>query len=480
MPSRRLRRPAPRRSSPAPSPRSAVLTALLLAAGAASLAGSFGCATAKGPATPAPEPVAFPGLPAEDRSYLPDPREGYPLAIGADAGERLTAAYAGLRASLDRQGARTVADELLAVDPRFHPAIVLAAEAEFAAGDPGRAAAALAPVVAELPGYAAAEVLLGRAAERSGDPLAAFAAFRRVADLNALAAERAAELKPRAVEIVANRIGDAIARGRLDAAQADLGLLTEWAPGESPTLEAAAGLARARGDRRSELTAVAALARLHPEDRELAERWGDLELEAGDPGAGLALFERLARDHPRDAALAARVEQAKFRWRFAQLPARVQQAAHGAEITRGDFAVLLYWLVPSVRFGQPGAARIATDILDDPRRDEIAKVVNLGLLDVDAGLHRFAPDAALARGDALLGLLRLIAGSGGREAGGAARPAASCAAELPAAGRPAPDQVCAAAARCRLLPDPADCLPRSPLSGREALELVRLGLDLVR
>ena len=38
--------------------------------------------------------------------------------------------------------------------------------------------------------------------------------------------------------------------------------------------------------------------------------------------------------------------------------------------------------------------------------------------------------------------------------------------------------MCAAAARCGLLPEPADCLPGAPLSGAEALELVRRALRL--
>jgi hypothetical protein len=135
-----------------------------------------------------------------------------------------------------------------------------------------------------------------------------------------------------------------------------------------------------------------------------------------------------------------------------------------------------------VRYGRPAEARIATDILEDPRREEIAQVVNVGVLDVDAGVHRFAPDAPLARGDALLGLLRVVSRGPGDPGKGGGEPGrgASCAAEIAGAPRPSSDLLCAAAARCGLIPAPADCLPRGPVAGREALELIRLGLDLLR
>ena len=41
------------------------------------------------------------------------------------------------------------------------------------------------------------------------------------------------------------------------------------------------------------------------------------------------------------------------------------------------------------------------------------------------------------------------------------------------------DWVCEKAARCRLIPEAADCLPWAPVSGGEALELFRRSLDLL-
>ena len=107
---------------------------------------------------------------------------------------------------------------MLAVDPGFHPAIVLAAQADFVDGDYPAVVDAVTPVTAELPGYTAAELLLGRAGELAGAPVVAFAAYWQASEASPTARERLAELKPRAVEIVGNRVRDALARGRLDEA----------------------------------------------------------------------------------------------------------------------------------------------------------------------------------------------------------------------------------------------------------------------
>ena len=219
--------------------------------------------------------------------------------------------------------------------------------------------------------------------------------------------------------------------------------------------------------RRSRGEAGGRLAERRAEDRELLERWLDLELEVGDARQGLELAERLARRYPQDPALAEKLAFAKFRFRLGVLPERVQELAGRVELERGDQALLLFWLFPQVRYGEAGRPRIATDILDDPRREEIARVVNLGLMDVDESLHRFYPEQSLERRSLLRSLLRLLA---------QAEPPADCARDL--APRPSQEAICAAAERCRLIPSVADCLPEATVSGREALGYVQRALEL--
>lgn len=408
-----------------------------------------------------------PNLSARERPYLVDPLEGYPLVVRPEAEEALHAAYRALVDTGDVDLARSAAGAQLAVEPGLQPAQVLWAQADYAAGLEPEALERVRPVADELPGYVAVQLLRGRLAERAGDPVEAFGAFRAVAGQSALAADRASELEPAALDRLSDRVSESLARGRLDQARTTLDQLRRWAPDGPPTLEAAAALAAASGDVAGQLEALRALSELRPDDAELQERRADLEIEAGDPGRGLEIYQTLAAAHPRDARLAEKVAYAKFRWRLTLLPEKVQDVARSAELERGDYALLLYWLLPSVRYGRPERTRIAADILDDPRREEIARVVNMDLLEMDETLHRFSPLDPVTRRAVLASLLKVLAMGD--------RPAA-CVQALPP--RPSTEWVCAGAVRCTLLERVEDCLPEASISGREALGLVRRTLEL--
>lgn len=443
------------------------LLAAVLAAGSAL---GPGCAPARPPAPPAP-PEPFPALAQLDRAFLVPPLTGYPYTVDAARRVRLEEGFAALGRG-DEPSARTAAHELLGADPGFHPARVLSAQAALYRSDPTEALDAVRPVTGELPGYLAAQLVRGRAAEEAGEVVEALEAFRAAAATGAPeaapAAARADEIAPRAAEVVFHRVEDALARGRTAVAAEEVERLREWDPEGEATLRAERALAVAREEPEAELEAIARLAERFPEDRELSERRAMLELEVGDPGTGLALFERLVAEHPGDPGLAAGLEAAKFRWRFLQLPERVTELAERPELSRAGFAVMLYWLAPAVRYGRGAEPRIASDILDHPQREEIARVVNVGLLSVEPSVHRFAPERAVTRGEALEALLRLLGGA----ASEGAEPV-PCATEVPLNRRPTAVFVCDTAAACGLLTSPGDCLPRAPLSGAEALELIR-------
>lgn len=424
------------------------------------------CATGGGrPAAPPTEPL--PNLTAAERPYLADPLRGYPLVVTAEVEAALRAGHRALIGEADTDRARTVAREQLEADPGLHPAQVLWAQVEYAKGAVREARRRIRPVTEELPGYLAAQLLRGRVEERLGEPVEAYRAFRTVAADSALASDRAAELEPRALERLGERVAEALERGRLDEATTALDQLRSWAPSSIPALEAEADLAAARGDAETELEALRRLTQLRPDDRALQERRADLELEAGEPGRGLEIFESLAVAYPRDESLAEKLAYAKFRWRLTLMPETVQELARRPELQRGDYAVLLYWLLPSVRYGKPERARIAADILDDPRRDEIARVINLDLMEVDETLHRFSPLESVSRETVLAGQLEVLA---------RAEPPVACVQGL--APEPSTDSVCATAVRCGLIERVEDCLPEAPVSGREALELLRRTLDL--
>ena len=135
------------------------------------------------------------------------------------------------------------------------------------------------------------------------------------------------------------------------------------------------------------------------------------------------------------------------------------------EINKGELAVLLFWLVPDVRNSRPTAGRIATDVLDNPHHEEIVRVVNLGLMDVDPTLHRFSPGAAVRRGLGLRVALRTLARFG---AGSCAGPGGGSGGEhlrrrvglRPAGG-------------------PGGLPGRAPLSGTDAVEILRRSVKLL-
>ncbi len=430
-----------------------------LAAGAVA-AILLGACAARRPLAPAP-PVSQTELP-----FLASPLEGYPLTVDRERGLRVTDAYTALLDRGDGAATQAAAMRLLADDPGFHPAAVLAAQASFVRHDPAAAVERLRPVIAELPAYTAAALLLGRAAEQLPDLSLAFRAYTGVAAISPLATARAADVLPGALQQLSAAVTDALARGRLDDADAALQLLRAWAKTAQPTLVAARAVAVARGDNVAELVAVRELASRAPEDRGLAERRADLEVLVGDPKAGMQLLERLLSANPGDLRLQEKLAGARFRWRMQLLPARVRDVAAKAQISRGELALLLYWLLPDVRYGQAASARIATDVLDHPYREEIVRVVNLGLLDVDETLHRFGAERPAGRPEAAAAVLRLLARD--------RRSACLARTEPGAIGR---DVACDLALRCGLLAEGGECLAGLPLSGAGAVDLIRRAVD---
>jgi hypothetical protein len=137
------------------------------------------------------------------------------------------------------------------------------------------------------------------------------------------------------------------------------------------------------------------------------------------------------------------------------LPKDVQDVASKPELTKADLAVLLYWLIPNVRYGRPTAGRIATDVLEHRHQEEIVRVVNLGLMDVDQTLHRFSPGAPARRSTALRSLGLVLSRFGQK---------LTC---LSAKG------VCETAESCGLVPPEEECRATAALTGGEAVELIR-------
>ena len=96
----------------------------------------IGCASGgTRPATPVEERAVLPHLSAEDREFLVSPLEGYPRTLAPDVADRLLEAHLALVTRADAEAARRTAAELLAADREMAGARLLAAQADFAAGE---------------------------------------------------------------------------------------------------------------------------------------------------------------------------------------------------------------------------------------------------------------------------------------------------------------------------------------------------------
>ncbi|HPA94931.1 MAG: S-layer homology domain-containing protein [Acidobacteria bacterium] len=415
-----------------------------------------------------PRPLLRPLEPAVS-AFLLSPETGLPAGrLEAATIAELQGAHRRLLAG-DTAGAVAVAERLRLGPETADAAAVLLAGTELAKGATAAVIARLAPVVASDPGYLAALLPLARAHELNGDERAAFERYAAAANAVPVAAERARALLPAAAAAVHSLLATALGSGDLEGAGLQVAWLERWLPEQRTTIEARRRLSSLRGDSEGELRALRRLVSFEPESRELLWRQGELELEVGDASRGLALFEGLARRYPADPEVTKGGARARFLWRLTTLPPRVQQLVRHEVPTRGDFAALLYWLVPGVRAGRPSAARVATDVLDHPWREEIVRVANFGVMRVDETRHLFEPDRALTRGDAHLAFARLLLLFGRR---------APClhGIGLEAAPRSS-DEACALLAACGIVDDPELCRESGPASNRELLEQLRRVLE---
>lgn len=426
-----------------PAPRALILLALLLGS----------CATA-------PQRPAFSPPPSDLSQLLIDPTAG---AAGDDF-EWVRRIHAALLTTGDAAAAEATLLALLERRPDFAPARVALAQALLVGG---KAPAALAEVqIAGAAAGTAARLVEARALEVTGRIAEAALVYAEVAPELGAAREAAQRLAPEAGDRLAARFAAALDRGRVDEARAALVELEKLQPGAARTLELGLAWAQAAGDAPRELDTLRRLTPGSQGSLEWRLRRAELELELGEPAVGLSLVQGLASAAAAEPELAERVHRAQFRWRVLNAPERVRRAARVPQLSRADAATLLYWLAPRVRTQRGGEARIASDILEHPAREEIARVVNLGLLGVDETLHVFSPERPIRRSELLRALVELASWDGGTACAGGS-------AAVLAGG----EALCAAAADCGLIPEAAECLGGGTISGPEALEWLRRALD---
>lgn len=405
---------------------------------------------------PPPQPVPEP-LPETDRSFLPEPV----AALGLSADPLLTGLHRRLVAGESPQVlARELSDgEAI---PDSDAELLLLAEVELVGGDARAALARISRLTAAARGRPAVVLFEARALELTGDVIESYAQLRRIAAVDPVAARHLGELEPAALVGQRRRVQEALARGHVDEARREQATLELWRPRERETRRLAVEVAAASGDARAERTALLDLATSEPLTRLQELRLAALDVELGAVGAALERLDRLVAADPRDGEAREALSTARFHWRLTHSPQEVRVAAASPQLTRADLARILYWLVPGVRTGRGGTARIASDLTGHPAREEIIRVVNLGLLSIDETVHNFQPDRPARRAEAMGAVLRAVAGEA---------PGGACAPVL--AESPTWEEICLAAATCGWIREVGECLPGGPVSGAEVSGWIR-------
>jgi hypothetical protein len=181
------------------------------------------------------------------------------------------------------------------------------------------------------------------------------------------------------------------------------------------------------------------------------EALAEISIGTGQYQDAIARYERLARIDPGSSRYAHRLEEVKNQFAAANMPPQFLRALESESITRGDLAVLMYWKISSVRFAQDlSTPPIATDIGDVPSRDEIIRLIALGIYQVDPVTRQVNPYAPVSASSLARAAARTLAVRG-----------ATCAR---AAGSTDPESILAACRVADLVPASADV----PVSGRMA------------
>ncbi len=388
------------------------------------------CALVAARCTPAtaPAPVVIPT--GGDQSLI-DPRIGYEGTIAPATATRFDTAWRWAVAGEEAEAQRRVA-EVLQRDPGFAPATLATAAIDIRAGRYDAARATVREALRRQPNWTAARVYEAEIAYREKQTRIAFDLYRGLAsDPNApgFVRERADELR----DLIFNELyAEAQAAEAADAAR----LLREALALNPGALEARILLAqrlvaqRQFDEARQELDPLLNTA---PDRAEVQEILGEIDAGRGRYQEAIVRYERLFR-RTSDPRHARRLEEIKVEWSAANMPSHYRNALTSAAITRADFATLLYWTVPAVRFAQNlPTPPIAIDIQNVAGREEIIRAIALGLFEVDPVTRRVSPSRQVTASRLAVHLARVLQLRGASCARGVAqdRVLAACGVTVP-------------------------------------------------
>jgi tetratricopeptide (TPR) repeat protein len=280
----------------------------------------------------------------------------------------------------------------------------------------GPARALLEPLVRENPAYEpAAEALadLDEAEGRSREALEGYRALlvRRPSDPRL--AEREATVRQSLVERGSAEAEAALATRDLSAARRAALFLVEIDPASPAGYRSLARAAEADGSLEDAWAAASKARRLDPADDDWSKATAVLAMKTGRYAEAVALYREVVRREP---GVAASLDEARFQFQVQNLPEVARRAAVSPRVTRAQFAVLAWWLVPEVREARvPAAAEVAVDAVDRAESQALVRAIALGLFAVARETHRVGADQPISRVEAgvLLRRVALVAVGGG-------------------------------------------------------------------
>lgn len=333
-----------------------------------------------------PAPVVVPS--GEDR-YLIDPRIGYTGPVPEGVDERFDNAWRWALAGEEAEARRRL-DEILRRNPEYLPAALAVAAIDLRAGRIAEARATVDAIRQRDDAYLAARTYEAEIATREGRIREAAELFREIAAAPAapvVANERLLQLETTLFEKL---YAEAQAAPDAEAVRLLREALTIRPDALEPRILLAQKLTAQRqfDEARRELDPLLNTAADRTEVQELL---AEIDFGRGRYEEAIARYERLAR-RTRDQRYQQRLDVIKREWSAANMPAHFRAALGSTSLSRAEFATLLFWTVPSVRFAQNlGTPPIAVDIQDVAGREEIIRAIALGLYDVDPVTRRVSP-----------------------------------------------------------------------------------------
>ena len=338
--------------------KSIVLLAVLAAMAAA-------CATA-----PAPPPVVEP---QGDARFLIDPRIGFEQSVNPN----FEAAWRHYLAGNDAEARKRIATM-----PGYAPASLLEAAIDIRAGRLDEASA----IVSKLPSWTASNVYAAEIALARNDLRTAYQLYQQVANPPEIVTIRIADIR--------KRLYDQLVAGGSIATLREALQLEPSATAARMLLVQKLLATKNYDEARHELDPVLNTADVDLPD--VQEALAEIDVGRGRYQEAIVRYDRLAR-RTNDPRYTQRLNTIKDQFAAANMPPQVQHALETEVISRADFAVLLYWKVPSIRFAQNvGAPPIAVDLDSDViGREEMIRAIALGIFPVDQVTRRASPNTML-------------------------------------------------------------------------------------